>query len=117
MTKSEIINEMLELSCTYRHDGICEISQRYCMDTPCNGYKNMEKLFDAGYRKASDVAREIFEEIDDLLHHDERDFDDLMDSETAPEIYNEHLACSNYIYGVRQAIAELKIKYMENKGE
>lgn len=68
-------------------------------------------LKENGWCKASEVAREIFEEIDDLLHHDERDYDDLMDSETVPEIYTEYLACSNYICGARQAIAELKKKY------
>ena len=28
-----------------------------------------EVLYNAGYRKATDVAREIFEEIDNALHH------------------------------------------------
>ena len=72
-------------------------------------------LIGHSYRKASDVAEEIFAEIDDLLYRDERDYDDLMDSETVAEIYQEYLACSNYICGARKAIAELKKKYTQEK--
>ena len=33
----------------------------------CRDVKSAEKLYIAGYRKASDVAREIFEEIEQLI--------------------------------------------------
>lgn len=64
-----------------------------------------ETLYNAGYRKASDVAREIFEEIEKLLD-------------------NYHLACLPvgmiepyvcYDSGLGDAIAELKKKY-ESEG-
>lgn len=80
-----------------------------------SSYKIAETIYGKGYRKASEVAREIFAEIDNLLYQDERDYDDLMDSEVVAEIYQEYLACSNYICGARKAIAELKKKYTEEK--
>lgn len=47
-------------------DGYCEAE---CLDGcySCVPYKNAEKLYNAGYRKASYVAREIFEEIEKQL--------------------------------------------------
>jgi hypothetical protein len=75
------------------------------------------KLYKKGYRKSTDLAREIFEEIDNILRRDASDCDDLMDSETVPEIYTEYLACSNYIYGIRHEFAELKKKYTESEKE
>ena len=78
----------------------------------CRDVKSAEKLYTAGYRKASEVAAEIFAEIDAILCSDASDYDDLMDSENVPEIYTEYLACSNYIDGIRQKFAELKKKYI-----
>ena len=85
-------------------------------DCMCQNLVIAKELHTAGYRKTSEVAREIFEEIDDILRKDASDYDDLMDSEIVPEIYAEYLACSNYIDGIRQIFAELKKKYTEGEG-
>ena len=70
----------------------------YFDDTDCDfeleRKKTAENLYNAGYRKASDVAREIFEEIENLFLKD-----------------NFRLICN------RSDFAELKKKYTENKGE
>ena len=66
----------------------------------CRDVKSAEKLYIAGYRKASDVAREIFEEIEKLMN----------------KLDKRHIACGNpkQAWGVRSAmteLAELKKKY------
>lgn len=87
-------------------DGGC----RKC-DCDANGRFNCKLLYDAellynaGYRKASDVAREIFEEIEKLMN----------------KLDKRHIACGNpkQAWGVRSAmteLAELKKKY-ESEGE
>ena len=55
-----------------------------------------------GYRKASDVVREIFEEIDTLLQLGRR--------------YN-MMQGDYYTFELRQSIAELKKKYTESEKE
>lgn len=62
-------------------------------------------LYNAGYRKASDVAREIFKEIEKLMN----------------KLDKRHIACGNpkQAWGVRSAmteLTELKKKY-ESEGE
>ena len=56
-----------------------------------------------GYRKASEVAREIFEEIERLL-----DFNALQGDIFTGRYFSDELEAD---------IAELKNKYTENKGE
>jgi hypothetical protein len=45
----------------------CDICKFYGQSHKCMPVYNAEKVANAGYRKASDVAREIFEEIDRLI--------------------------------------------------
>ena len=127
MTKDKQIEEMAKVmnECCNRYDEQGNHLGNKCFECECwcdtnhiccsYNRKEAEALYNAGYRKASEVAEEIFEEIDDLLYKDERDYDDLMESETVSEIYQEYLACSNYIYGTRKAIAKLKKKYTEEE--
>lgn len=70
-----------------------------------------EALYNAGYRKASDVAREIFEEIDKIVdkHYNNHifgnnDLDDL-----------EHDAIINFSDDVIYDIDKLKKKYTEGR--
>ena len=78
-----------------------------CLDGcySCVPYKNAEKLYNMGYRKASDVAREIFEEIENLL--------DNYHSACHP--IGEIEAYTYYEGGLGDAIADLKKKY-ESEG-
>ena len=56
-----------------------------------------EHLYNAGYRKASEVAEEIFGEIDKILSH-KRDFN-----------------CSEIAFGYEWALAEVRRQYAELK--
>jgi sulfatase maturation enzyme AslB (radical SAM superfamily) len=66
----------------------------------CQAKKYAERAVDKGYVKASDVAREIFEEIEKLMN----------------KLDKRHIACGNpkQAWGIRSAmteLAELKKKY------
>ena len=59
----EEIREMardLQNSEHWRYDDLC-------LEFKLDNERTAENLYNAGYRKASDVAREIFEEIDDAM--------------------------------------------------
>ena len=55
MTKDKQIEEMAKI--------LCKNGCKDCIQTLCADWYKAEALYDAGYRKASDVAREIFEDI------------------------------------------------------
>ena len=61
--KDKQIEEMCKIVCQCNNNGTCIISLRPC-DCECSLATELGKLYNAGYRKASEVAREIFEEID-----------------------------------------------------
>lgn len=67
--KQTEIDEIAKLICTYpqcvnyNKIGGCKIAE-------CQTVDIAEKLFDKGYRKASDVAREIFAEIEKIIEVD-----------------------------------------------
>lgn len=86
MSKEKQIEEMARTMCIAG-----EICTTYsCIKMNCTKARYAEKLYNAGYRKAAEVAREIFEEIES-------------------EIKN-HGIC----YAQRK-IAELKKKYTESE--
>lgn len=72
-------------------------------------------LYAKGYRKSTDVAREIFEEIDSLLESDENDFDNVFEDARNEGDSTVSLALSNYVYGIRKMFAELKKKFTESE--
>ena len=75
MNKEKQIEEMAKvLSTVKRCDAftVSECIKRKCQyphyeGVTCIAEHQAEKLYNAGYRKASEVAREIFEEIDKML--------------------------------------------------
>ena len=81
-------------------------AESWCdLDGVLNRTKTMENLYKMGYRKSSDVAREIFEEIEEIL--DRHSISYLK----VGQICGEH-----YYDGVMQFdIAELKKKYTEGE--
>jgi hypothetical protein len=95
MSKEKQIKEMMKI-----------INQANGRDDDSNYYEqDAEDIYNAGYRKQSEVAREIFEEIGEKLHHwgalaeqDNSDYGELV------EIVLEDIICD---------IAELKKKYTE----
>ena len=63
MTDKEQIEEMARLICnSCSKNGICEIESRPC-DTQCGGTIIAKRLYKNDYRKTSEVAREIIQDI------------------------------------------------------
>lgn len=63
MNKEKQIEEMARIICSSHNNNACVFNHEPC-DFKCSANGEAIKLYNAGYRKASDVAREIFEEID-----------------------------------------------------
>ena len=84
------VNELTEILCGKP----CDICKFYGQRSKCMPVYTAEKIVDAGWRKASEVAREIFGEIDKILVRPE-----------APTALFYH--CSKHNYN------ELEKKYME----
>ena len=83
-------------------DGIVEAMDKSC--GCCFSSAEAEYIYNAGYRKASEVAREIFEEIAKIIqHHDEL-------AERDKSEYGELI-----VMDIGCAIAELKKKYTEGE--
>ena len=63
-------------------------------------------LYDAGYRKSTDLAREIFEEIEEIFRQ-HTDGGYYLNNAWIPEYLNPY---------TQDAVAELKKKYTEGEG-
>ena len=97
MSRDKQIEEMARTICNCYDSGVCEIDEKPC-DLECGSVKNAKELYAKGYRKASEVAEEIFAEI-------ERVAMSKIDADLSVAILDD----SYYI----QAIDELKKKYTE----
>jgi hypothetical protein len=99
-TEKKVIGEMAVILT----DGGCK--ECNCDDNGrfnCLAFYEAECLYNAGYRKQSEVAREIFEEIEDAL---ESCYD--------PDIHADYPSPS-YGLWLADRMAELKKKYTEEK--
>ncbi len=95
MSKEKQIDEIAKLICTYPQCVHYNIIGE-CKNTVCQTVDFAEHLYNSGYRKQSEVVREIFEEIEKFTH---RFLDDF-----------------NYLGGdLVYDIAELKKKYTEER--
>jgi hypothetical protein len=92
MNKEKQIEEMAKLL-----HGYCKAPCPNGGCDSCVAYDKAKALFDAGYCKASDVAEEIFAEIDKILSH-KRDFN-----------------CSEIAFGYEWALAEVCRRYVKLK--
>lgn len=101
-----------------------------CENRGCNyenGIRDCDKcraewLYELGYRKASDVAREIFEEIEELLNLQAKIVCKTRDKyrETDEPMLSFIAMLDGRIYSLRvveEHIAELKKKYTEGEKE
>ena len=67
MSKEKQIEEMARDICEhYNSDGTCYHDGKPC-DFKCEGFTDAQYLYEKGYRKASDVAEEIFAEIEEYM--------------------------------------------------
>ena len=64
MCQDKQIEEMAKI-CHFYDDGICHLCEELLVscDRKCDLAILVENLYNAGYRKSTEVAREIFEEI------------------------------------------------------
>ena len=114
MSKDKQIEEMARL--TKRHctiDNMCGS----CDWETCNECLS-EALYNAGYRKASEVAEEIFAEIEEMLNLQAKIVCETRDkySETNEPLLSFIAMLDGRIYSLRvveEHIAELKKKYTE----
>jgi hypothetical protein len=65
MNRDKQIDEMAKVMC-FQADS-CTVKS--CVQVNCEKTWLAENLYNAGYRKASEVAREIFEEIEKITMH------------------------------------------------
>jgi hypothetical protein len=80
----------------------------------CKNKEMAEYLYTAGYRKSSDIAREIFEEIEKALEQ-AKEIADIRIRELAPTTYKVMREVGKlYHKHDSNAIAELKKKYTED---
>ena len=88
MNRDKQIEETAQDICGYCAGGICRLDSGKC-DLKCSYHEIVEKCYNAGYRKASDVASEIFEELEDVINNigyfDEIDFETLKKKYTESE--------------------------------
>ena len=94
MERNRQINDMARAMCFQRES----CTAKSCINVNCEKTWLAEALYNAGYRKASDVAREIFEEIESELLNDITDYH----------------GCYSVWY--QNKFAELKKKYTEGEG-
>ncbi len=101
MSEEKQIEEMAKLVCTV-FDGNCKDCP-FNFYPPCPPKAGAERVYNAGYRKQSEVAREIFEEIEKLMQM----------------VINDYKTCSCFgtadivDYAREWLISELKKKYTE----
>ena len=108
MSRDKQIEEMAKIICRSNRDGICGYDGHHC-DFNCGNYQLATIFYNAGYRKSTDVAEEIFAEI-------EKTFKEcLWFLENHPSDYPrmDRTKINVYKYNL-QYIAEIKNKY---KGE
>jgi hypothetical protein len=96
-------------------------AESWCeLDGVLNRYQTVKNLSKMGYRKSSEVAREIFEEIEELLNLQAKIVCETRDKyrETDEPILSFIAMLDGRIYSLRvveEHIAELKKKYTESE--
>ena len=98
------IEEMAKSLCKYSLTEYCASGR--CENPNCLvNAKALEALYNAGYRKASEIARRIIAEIDDALHN--------MATEYANAGHHEYFAVCEMVY--HNVIRPVEKKYTEGK--
>ena len=105
MSRDKQIEEMAEL--IYKDTDLYNVDTAYDISTV---------LHDAGYRKASEVARVIFEEIEKEIEEAlKSNYKVLPHLEFSNELYNSVRGKIDALRGIENFIAELKKKYTESE--
>ena len=101
LNKDKQIEEMARVICKCYYNGICSLDSKPC-DLGCGDVIDAKKLYNAGYRKASEVAREI---VTDLVK--------FADDNERQRLINGHSVWYIDSDDITDFIAELKKKYKE----
>ena len=116
-TEAQIV-EMAKICCL-----ICEFEHcGECLNGPGLGNCGMamltaQKLYNAGYRKASDVVAEIFEEIINPINRAIQ-FYDMLSINTFDSIEQARASASKEaLQAIRDTFSELRKKYIKSEGE
>ena len=123
MTRDKQIEEMAKALTAYEKKLCDRLPKDKCLLTSavhaqvsCDYCKISEFLVNAGYRKASDVAREIFEEIEaEIKLALESNYKVLPQLEFSNELYNSVRGKIDALRGIEGFIAELKKHYTEEE--
>ena len=112
----EQIEEMARIICGSYNNNICVFNHEPC-DWNCSAKGNAKQLYEKGYRKATEVAREIFEEIDKKVKASLTIYLEEINKEHTKDtpLYDR---CSGIVFALRNTedfLAELKKKYTEEK--
>ena len=118
MSREKQIDEMAKIMCGFDDDE-CEHCNTCSFHNGCACEIDAENLYNAGYRKASEVAREIFEEIEEMLNLQAKIVCETRDKyrETDQPMLSFIAMLDGRIYSLRvieEHISELKKKYTED---
>lgn len=64
MSREKQIEEMAKILCRDYSMGECMVDSFDCLEGHCSKRERIEALYNAGYRKSTDLAEEIFAEIE-----------------------------------------------------
>ena len=119
MTKEKQIEEMARTMCNCYDSGYCKMHGNSC-DLKCISGFNALGLYNAGYRRYDDLIEEMTEEIDGWKKHYESLFETakaMIREEVAREIFEEIEDILNNIgYFDEIDFKTLKKKYTEGEG-
>ena len=110
LNKEKQIEEMAKDMCEYYYEGTCYQDKKPC-DCKCDIFTDAQYLYAKGYRKASDVAEEIFAEIEEEIRSSVEVITTIKDEEEGGW-YDGEL---NMLGMFGNFLAELKKKYTQEK--
>ena len=116
----EMAVEFAKINCNPKGCYSCDLCDEYgSLKLNCEDYLRYrtmaETFYNAGYRKAPEVAREIFEEIEEAIVQS-NEISDIRMKELAPHTYKVMMEAGKLYYtAIIRAVSELKKKYTEEK--
>ena len=69
MSRDKQIEEMAKILCTDYDMGKCMVDGFDCLEGHCSKRERIEALYNAGYRKSSEVALEAIEDFQRTIRH------------------------------------------------
>ena len=101
MSRDKQIEEMAKILCDNYSMGECMVDTFDCLEGHCEKRERIEALYNAGYRKTSEVAREVFEEVHESIK--------------AERFHHNNFGYLVYLEDIDRILAELKKKYTESE--